>query len=336
MARQMASVRKITEIHPIPNADRIEIAVIDGFDVVVQKGLYSVGDLCIYCETDSILPVDNPEFAFLEGKRIKIKRLRGIYSYGIAFPMSILGSDSDKYQENADLTEVLGIKKWEPDLEPQTTSSKKGFPSWIPKTDETRFQSVLETIKKHVGTECIVTEKVDGSSTTHFLDSYGNYHCCTRTREVDPDDEYYRRSVACDIPELLKELPEGAVVQGELLGPGIQKNKYNLQKHQIRMFNLRLNGKFVNEDDALDMLCSAGFLIVPVVNECWKLTDDKDALLNMGIGTSVINSKQQREGLVIRPKHDLYVKSDTRGQFVEGRFSFKIINPKFEMQLAKE
>lgn len=336
MARQMASVRRIAELHPIPEADRIERAVIDGFDVVVQKGIYSIGDLCIYCETDSILPVTNPEFAFLEGKRIKIKRLRGIYSYGIAFPMSILGVDSDKYQENDDLTEILGVEKWEPEIETPGSSSRKTFPSWIPKTDETRFQSTLETIKKLVGTECIVTEKVDGSSTTHFLDSEGNYHCCSRTREVDPDDVFYKRSVACNIPELLKNLPEGAVVQGEMLGPDIQKNKYNLQKHQIRMFNLRLNGKFVNEDNALDMLENAGFLTVPVLNESWTLTDDKDVLLNMSIGTSVLNPKQQREGLVIRPKHDFYVKSDIRGQFVEGRFSFKIINPKFEMQLAKE
>lgn len=337
MARQLASIKRISELHPIPEADRIERALIDGFDVVVQKGSFNVGDLCVYCETDSILPVENPNFTFLEGKRIKIKRLRGIYSYGIAFPLSILGEDADKYKEEDDLTEVLGIQKWEPDTyNGPSGSSDKSFPSWIPKTDETRFQSTIGTLLNYVGTECIITEKVDGSSTTHFLDNEGNYHVCSRNRECDPDEAFYKHGVECNIPELLKNLPEGAIVQGEMLGPGIQKNKYNLEKHQFRMFNLRINNRFVDEDDAIDMLENAGFLTVPVLNDNWKLTADKDELLNMSIGTSVLNPKQQREGLVIRPKKNIYVQSDRKGQFVEGRLSFKIINPKFEMQLAKE
>ena len=95
--RHLASIKNIRELNPISGADKIERAVIDGWDVVVKKGQFNVGDLCVYFETDSILPNTNPNFAFLEGKRIKIKRLRGVYSYGIAFPMTIL--PEGKYDE---------------------------------------------------------------------------------------------------------------------------------------------------------------------------------------------------------------------------------------------
>ena len=119
--RHLASIKTIRELHPIKGADRIERAVIDGWDVVVKKDEFKVGDPCVYVECDSILPVDNPNFAFLEGKRIKIKRLRGIYSYGIAFPVEQLFTSktfvNDRGQaytlgEGDDVTDLLKQSKW--------------------------------------------------------------------------------------------------------------------------------------------------------------------------------------------------------------------------------
>ncbi|MBO4779036.1 MAG: hypothetical protein J5497_00190, partial [Selenomonadaceae bacterium] len=111
--RHLASIKTIRDLKPIANADKIECAVIDGYNCVVKKGEFVVGDFCVYCENDSILPKNNPNFAFLEGKRIKIKRLRGVYSYGIAFPIDILPTGGT-YNDGDDVTELLGVTKWEP------------------------------------------------------------------------------------------------------------------------------------------------------------------------------------------------------------------------------
>ncbi|MGR2462785.1 hypothetical protein ACUX4R_28410, partial [Salmonella enterica] len=90
--RQLASIRKIADLHPIPGADAIECATIDGWEVVVKKGEFAVGDDCVYFEIDSMLPMDNPAFKFLESRarmyegkmraRVKTIKLRGQLSQG--------------------------------------------------------------------------------------------------------------------------------------------------------------------------------------------------------------------------------------------------------------
>ena len=335
MARELASVKRIKEINPIEGATNIVRATIEGFDVVVRKDEFKVNDLCLYCETDSILP-KNTDFAFLEGKPIKIKKLRGVYSYGIAFPLSVLDkySDGKKFEEGDDVTDLLGVTKKMDEVIPLNNNSKKNpFPSWIPKTDETRFQNIIDILGEYEGVPCIVTEKLDGSSTTHWLDNNGKYHIATRNQEVlDETSVYYRAGIDNNIPELLKNLPEGSVVQGELIGPGVQKNIYKLDKHEIYMFNLRLDKGYIDADKTLEMLKQAGFKTVPVVHDVYKLIPDKDELLNLSMGKSKLNNKQHREGIVIRSTKLIKV---NRGlcYFVDGRLSFKVINPKYELAL---
>lgn len=335
--RQLASIKTIRELNPITGADKIERAVIDGYDCVVKKGQFNVGDPCVYFENDSILPKDNPEFAFLEGKRIRIKRLRGVYSYGIAFPLTILPNGT--YNVGDDVTELLKVEKWEPEViavgnrRQNDNLIRVPYPSWIPKTDETRFQTIIDVLKDYEGVECVVTEKLDGTSTTHWLDDEGKYHVASRNREiVDESEIFYRGALAANIPELMKKLPRGTVLQGELIGPGIAGNKYNLDKFKIYMFNLRssINKKFVNPVDSASFLRANGFDVVPIVHEKWRLVADKDKLLELSMGKSKLNLKQHREGIVIRPVEDIYVE-DLKGWFVDGRLSFKVINPKFEL-----
>ena len=58
--RNLASIQKIGNLEPIPNADAIEKATVLGWELVVKKGEFRIGDLCVYCEIDSILP-EKPE-----------------------------------------------------------------------------------------------------------------------------------------------------------------------------------------------------------------------------------------------------------------------------------
>ena len=88
--RTLASIKEIAALHPIEGKNRIELAIIDGWSVIVKKNEFQVGDKCVYCEIDSVLP-EKPEFEFLRNKNFRIKTMKmgGVISQGICFPLSI-------------------------------------------------------------------------------------------------------------------------------------------------------------------------------------------------------------------------------------------------------
>lgn len=91
--RKLAHVEKIASIQPIDGADRIEVATVLGWQVVVKKDEFKVGDLCIYIEIDSVLP-EIEDFEFLRDKkfRIKTQKLRGQISQGLILPLDALNN----------------------------------------------------------------------------------------------------------------------------------------------------------------------------------------------------------------------------------------------------
>lgn len=113
--RHLASVQVIEDITPIEGKDRIVLAKVLGWRVIVQKADFNVGDKCVYCEVDSVLP-EKPEFEFLRSKnfRIKTMKMAGVISQGICFPMSILPYDCSI---GDDVTNVIGVKQYEPDMD---------------------------------------------------------------------------------------------------------------------------------------------------------------------------------------------------------------------------
>lgn len=205
--RRLATIRTISDIRPIPGADRIEAAQVDGWECVVQKGEFAVGQHIVYIEVDSIVP-DRPEFEFLRDRKFRVRtiKLRKQVSQGLVLPMSILPAGD--YPLDTDVTEVLGIKKYDPQAEQERLllacaddnrvkqhgklfqfmmqfrwfrkcfgpkPKEKGFPAWIVKTDEERIQNkttMFENEKKS-GTRFMVTEKIDGQSATYFLKKVG-------------------------------------------------------------------------------------------------------------------------------------------------------------------
>lgn len=186
--RKLASIQKITNLSPIEGADNIEVASVLGWKVVVKKGEFYVGELVVYCEIDSILP-DWPEFKFLKprGMRIKTIRLKGQISQGICFKLDIVSvfkaisygviSINQKieviHREGYDVTQMLGIIKYEPPcIHSNGPNKPKGnFPSFIPKTDEVRIQTIPEFLEIYKDEPCVVTEKLDGTSVVWGIDN---------------------------------------------------------------------------------------------------------------------------------------------------------------------
>lgn len=338
--RKLASIRRIKNIYPIPGADAIELAMVDGWQVVVAKKIgYKPGDLVIYCEIDSFLPVTD-EFEFLrrtsykkmgdtEGFLLKTIRLRGQISQGLILPITILGDDTKKLYEGMDLTNRLGIVKYEPPVPASLQGEVKGpFPFFIPKTDEERIQNLAleyEKIKSDPNREFYVTEKLDGSSYTAYIKD-GVFGVCSRNLELreTSDNTYWKVTRHLNIEEGLRGLSRNISIQGELIGEGIQGNPYKLKGQTIRFFTgynidtrKRIEIKeFIKIIEKLSLkmvpiLSMGDFILPPTINE----------LLYMADGQSELNPKTSREGIVIRS--------------IDGSISFKVISNKFLLKKSE-
>lgn len=113
--RMLAHVEQIINIQPIPDADKIEVATVLGWKVVIAKSdNFKVGDKVVYIEIDSKVP-ERPEFEFLRDRKFRVRtiRLRGQYSQGLILSMSILGNKD--YDIGADVTKELGITYYIPE-----------------------------------------------------------------------------------------------------------------------------------------------------------------------------------------------------------------------------
>lgn len=346
--RKLASVQTVNAVEPIDNADAIEKIRVLGWWVVVKKGEHRPGDRIVYCEIDSFLP-ERPEFEFLRancfkpaqrlasgemtlpaGFRIKTIRLRGQVSQGICFPLSILASDA-LTDEGTDVTEHLGILKWEPPVPVGMSGRVKGpFPGFLPKTDETRVQVLEDVITRNRGKTFYVTEKLDGTSFTAFL-RQGEFGICSRNLWMDEADEsnvLVRTAKGLRLEEKLRtarqRLGLDLAIQAEVIGPGIQKNKYALSVVTLRVFSV-LNVdtcKLVDHAVMVSLLTDLELDSVPQLGTI-TLNHSVDELVAFSEGTSALNPKIQREGLVFRPLSEEY------DEGIGGRLSFKAINPKF-------
>ena len=336
--RKLASIQAIKALEPIEGADAIEKATVLGWQLVVKKGEFKVGDMAVYCEIDSLMP-DKPEFEFLKprGMRVKTIRLRGQISQGICFPLSILPSDFP-ILEDSDVTDILGIIKYEPPIPAFLSGIMKGkFPSFIPKTDETRVQVLQKVLDKYVGEKCYVTEKLDGSSATYYVKN-GEFGVCSRNLELLEDDENSFWKVAKDlqIESKMRQTGKNIALQGELVGEGIQGNKLKLKGQTVKFFNAFDIDKFefLNFEDFEKLLNDLDLPIVPVIDREYLLENDIDAIVKKSIIKSKICPDAYVEGIVIRPyteKIDTLLSDNSSNS----RVSFKAINPEFLLKYGE-
>lgn len=365
--RKLASIQRISKLEPIEGADRIEKATVLGWELVVKKGEFKENDLCVYCEIDSVLP-ERPEFEFLRDRKFRIKtiKLRGQISQGICFPLSILPGLTFDNTEGLDVTEILGITKFEPykDLKLAKQSGKisypnwwpgwvqkfahrfkfiknyyrkhsgqKSFPSLIPKTDETRVQVLQPLLDKYKGYDCYITEKLDGSSITIYQIN-GKFGVCSRNVDLkrDKNCQYWNIVLEHDLENKFKKEfgKRNIALQGELIGIGVQGNKYNLDKLDIYFFNLYDIDKHCYQNWYELKLTCEGLKekTVPVLTTKFNLNHSIPELVELSKGNSVLNYKIPREGIVIRPILE-YEDYDLHCQLVKNRVSFKVVNPDF-------
>ena len=330
MERKLASIRKISDLSPIEGADKIEVATIDGWKVVVAKDVnHKVGDLVVYCEVDSFLPI-REEFEFLrksshkkmgdqEGFRLKTIRLRGQLSQGLILPIHILPFGA--FHEGQDVTEVLGIVKYEPPVPAELAGKVKGlFPSFLRKTDEERVQNLTSEYEEYRTSDhkFYVTEKLDGSSATFYLRN-GEFGVCSRNLELleTEGNTFWKVARELNLENKMKSLGKNISIQAELIGESVQGNPYKIKGQTIRCFNLynidtQEYSSLTEFKDTVEML---GLETVPVLDTNFKLPDTIDELLKFADSKSELNPNYDREGIVIRT--------------LDRKISFKVISNKF-------
>ena len=344
MERKLASIQKVISVEPIENADKIEKVKILGWQCVAKKDEFKQGQLCIYCEIDSLFP-EKPEFEFLRSKKFRIKtmKLRGVISQGIVFPLEILPEHdrlviTEEYHINGnehivgqDVTEKLGITKYEPPILPQLIGQAKGnFPTHIvPKTDEIRLQSAISVLEEIIGKEVYITEKEDGTSFTAYYKD-GMFGFCSRNLEQKNESTnqsiYYKIVNQYELENKLKfysnNYNKNIAIQGEITGDGINKNPLNLPRntYQLHIFNVWDidNQKYFDIFDAKDIVDILKLNLVKLL-EFGKFNYTIEELIEKAKG-KYKGTNNNIEGIVIRPINECY--SET----LQGRMTFKVIN----------
>ena len=337
--RKLASIQKITVLEPIADADLIMKASVLGWQLVVKKDEFKEGDLCVYCEIDSLFP-DKPEFEFLKprGMRIKTIRLKGQISQGICFPLSILPANFE-IAEDADCTEALEITKYDPPMPACLQGVAKGnFPSFIPKTDETRIQVLQKVLDQCVGELCYITEKLDGSSATYFINE-GEFGVCSRNLQLieDAENTFWKIAKELDIESKLRALNRNIAIQGELIGEGVNGNKLNLKGHSVRFFSAFEidHYRYMPYEQFIKFIEGLSLQTVPILDTDFALSNDIPSLTNMANIRSTINPQVWAEGLVFVPKNEQLHLELLSQEFRHGRVSFKSINPEFLIKFGE-
>ena len=343
--RKLASVQTIRSVEPIPNADRIELVHVLGWQCVAKKDEFKPGDECVYFEIDSFLPM-REEFEFLransyknsellgEGFRLKTQKFRGQISQGLCLPISILDDTGwHGLPEGTDVTECLGVRKYEiPETAMSGGNAIGELPGNVPHTDETRIQALPELLQEFAGRSYYITTKIDGSSHSVSVDENG-VHYMGHNYEYKQDDKCSFYQHICKTnptlgDDMLKHMHDlgytSIVIQGEYAGPGMQKNRLKLNRPVWYVFDIRINGKRVPFEEMMELAKLFHLTTVPVEETDIDLPSKYptvEALLDRADG--LYESGTRKEGIVIRPTVPVY--SDILGTDL----SMKVINNKY-------
>lgn len=392
IARKLATIRKIAAVDPIKGADRIVCATVDGWKLVTQKSNnFQVGDLVVYFEIDSFLPI-HPAFDWLydgcyknveglgPGYRLRTIKLRGQISQGLILPLRRYPDDQPnggwwlpalerrminvnepsnptsswddpdsieiEVHEGDDVTDLMRVRKYEPPIPAQLAGLVKStFPSWIHKTDQERAQNLMSNFRskqeqiRFTFTDANgqeqeiplkplprwqdysweVTMKLDGSSCTIYIkdDEFG---VCSRNMDLieTETNSFWRMARKYDLEAKMRALGRNFAIQGELMGPGVQGNRENLQELELFVFDIFNidSGSYLEPSLRRAVVGEMGLRHVPLIAD--EVNLGADIKVEDLLGLANINSLNHlvAEGIVFKCDQDPNI-------------SFKVINDRF-------
>lgn len=340
--RKLASIQRVWQIEPIEGADRIELAHVLGWQCVVNKGQFQPMDVGVYFEIDSFLPIRD-EFEFMrsscykktdimgEGFRLRTMRFRGQISQGLLLPVSQFPEIPADAAVGDDVSELLGVRKWEIEERATTGGTVIGtLPYDIPHTDETRVQENPDLIEAFSNLEYYISTKMDGSSHSIGIDENG-FHVTGHNYEYKDDgsSSFYELVKARGYKEKMESfMQENGIstltIQGELCAPGIQQNRLRLAKPEWYVFTVRENGKRVGLQRMLQICTALGMETVPIEEIGMDLPTKYptvEALLARADGEYPKGG--WKEGILVRPTEPVFC------PLISASLSMKIVSNKY-------
>jgi len=335
MSEFYIKVVEVGDIKEHPNADRMELCMIGGWQCCVQINHFSVGDKAVYIPIDSVLPENIEAKIFGEDAKVKLHnhrvrsiKLRGALSQGLVVSLTDLGL-SESYCVGKDLKKILGITKYEPPVKGMSSSmnvkkaSRYKNPHFKKYTDINHLKNYPQAFDgKYVN----ILEKIHGTNFRASKVQYNPYsfwkrllqffklnpgfEFCMGSHNVDltmrgnKSKVFYKKNVYAEISErydFKNMLKDGEGVYGEIYGPSIQKGyHYGLKNDEIDLavFDVIRNEKYLNTREAVNFCKARGLIFVPIL---YTGEYHYDIVQNLAVGNSVFCPSQKViEGVVVK------------------------------------
>jgi len=319
MSTFKVEVVRIRDLQPHPNADRLDIANLEGmgYQVIVAKGTFCPGDLAFYFPIDSVIPetyLDQFGIRAYYSKKLRAAKLRGMFSEGLLIPVE----ETLTGEVGADFTAHFGVTKYEYPL-PQHMNGEAEMPIGrykFPAPEHLkRYRDLLVT-----GETVIVTEKLHGTNFTVLVDEMGmhvgSHNYFWKLNEVNRGLVYVR---AYREWEALQQLPSGVQIFGEVYG--VQDIKYGLTQGKLglALFAVRQGGRFLDYDDFLKFCAAFGLPTVPLL---YRGPYSWEAVTQFNNADSTLDSKSIMEGVIVQPLQE-------RTHPEIGRIALKLLSDRY-------
>lgn len=336
MATFEVLVRPVKDVYDHPNADRLSIVTVDGYNCISAKQpdgahTYRPGDLVVYIPEDSVLTEtllkemnfwkdDKGTLAGKQGNRVKAIKLRGVLSQGVLYPAN----------ENAtvgqNVAEELGITKYEPEIPASMGGQLFNLGTHLfPKFDVENFQKYPDVLQ--TGEEVVATEKLHGTC-AGFIRYEGNWYAFSKgygakgqvfenieenasnvyiraMNGLNIEDRLYDYSIRSANFKVREQVVDGELpitLYGEVYGPGIQDLHYGEKASQFRLFDVWIGdahtGRYMNWEELQDFSRASGIAMVPVL---YRGPFDPERIPEFRDGKDTISGVNVREGCVWKP-----------------------------------
>lgn len=322
----LATVEIIHHIEPHPDADKIVLARILGFQVIVNKDQFVEGERVIYVWPDTICQ-PAPWNAFLDknstGKPVKIKscKLRGQFSSGLVVPISNFPAIVEaNFPEGEDVSVLIGVQKYVKEESVPGGDPAGSFPSqYISKTDETQAQGAWRAHEEFNGEEVYVTLKIDGQSLT-FIRYGDEVTVCSRNLKIKEGDNRFWNSVR-KYGLVEKTVGMNIAIQAEQYGPAIQKNPHKESEIKLAIFNIKNldTGEYYGLDQLTEFVMKHQLEMVPLLDRLQYNSDSMDFDKFQKVADELKHSDgRPAEGIVLRPVIPKF--SKTLGKMLSVKF----------------
>ncbi len=310
MSTLIIPVASIEKLSPHNNADTLELAQILGWQMVVRKGEYGIGDKVTYFPVDTVLPQElSDSFGvtkYLSKGRIRCAKLRGEPSFGLAVKPA-----NPAWEVGQDVAEhyiALGVKKYEPPVRVTAGDAEHEHPLFLKYTEIENMRNFPDIFEE--GELVVLTEKVHGTNSRvgsiegEFM---AGSHGLRRKRPEDDKFEanlYWYPLSLPPVRSLLENLAtqhKQVVLFGEIYGSKIQSLDYGHKGSMgYRAFDLLVDGKYLNWTDFVAICREYGVERVPIVA---SIPFHLDTIKTHSEGNTLLmdDNPHIREGLVVKP-----------------------------------